>query len=148
MDLFQLNNNLKKYASSAKFRKVLLAFIKENPHLVLQYNKKQLFEDSIGADGIDLGFYSYSIVKYSDYKKGGEPYTMFESGRFYDGMFAKVYYNKIIISSSVEYLDEILDNPNFITNEFFGLTDENLILLKRIHLTPYLREWILKKLKS
>lgn len=144
--LIELSRRLKIYAKHKAIEIELFKFLKENPNLILQYNKRQLFEDSIGADGIDLGFYSYNTVKYNKFKKGGEPFTMIESAQFRDGLTAKVLFRKVIITSDTPDLEDILLNPVFITTDFFGLTDENLILLKRFHTTNHIREWLRQNL--
>lgn len=150
MTLLELNQNLKKYANHFEIEKALFRFLKENSHLILQYNVRQLFSDSIGADGISLGFYSYNTSNFQNdaSKAGGTPFTMVKSGDFLGGMYAKVLYRKIILSSSASHLEDMVLSPAFDTVNFFGLTEENLVLLKRFHTTPFIRQWLRQKISS
>lgn len=146
MKLIELSNRLKLYATNNAIEAELFRFLKENPHLILQYNIEQLFHESIGADNVDLGFYSYATEKFDSTKKGGEPFTMIKTGKFFSLLTAEVYYKKIIITSDVPYLDDMINSPFYISNEFFGLTEDNLIRLKKFNTTPHIRQWIRGKL--
>ena len=115
----------------------------------MQYQMEQLFRDSIGADDWPLGFYSYNTARMSKHpgeKSGGTPFTMFESGSFLSGMYIDISGRKnvtIEIGSKTPHLQEMLSNPAFESNHFFGLTQTNYERLAA-KLTQFSAEWIIE----
>ena len=107
----------------------------------MQYQMDQLFVQSIGADGISLGRYSYTTAKFDEQKKGGQPFSMIDTQDFFNRMFIKVNRVNIEIGSRTTHLEQMLENKSFLTTDFFGITTENEIRLKTL-ITKHLGEWI------
>jgi len=144
----QLSRNIAKWGTQKAIEKSLFDFIRANNHIIIEMVSEQLFVDSIDYEGLDLGFYGKNIKQFDPSKSPGEPFTMISSGGLKKGLFVIVTEKEIIIGSSTPDIEDILNNPVFDSNRFFGLTGDNLRKLKREHLTPYLAKWIKGKLKS
>lgn len=149
MTFAELNQRIRKYASKNALEHKLGTFLKQNPHIIMELQKEQLFQESIGSDEVALGFYSYNTAKYSKFpseKKGQTPFTMIESGSFFDNMYIIVSGRKnvsIEIGSRTPHLNAMLNNPAFDTVNFFGLTQTNYQRLAA-NLSTMLEEWVIK----
>lgn len=107
--------------------KALFDFIKSVSKELIEYNKKQLNEDSQDIYGNAIGFYSKAteiISKGS--KKAGEPFDAKDTGGFLNKFYMTVYDDIFFFGSSDPKTDDILDSPNWLSHDLFGLTDENL----------------------
>ena len=123
--------------------------IRKNPRIVLFYQEQQLFRKSIDANGQELGFYSRTTEIYSNGKKQeGQPYTMIDTGAFKRGLFVDVKYNKLIISSTVSDLDEILDNKVFADLDLFDLTEDSERRMMETHIKPFVSQWMKERLSE
>lgn len=141
MYLNELNKRLKVYSQTRHAEIALFKFLKENTHLILAKQQEQLFHDSEDAEGFDLGFYSYNTKNYNPSKKGGQPFSMIESGSFFDHLTVRVMYRHIEIDSNTPHLFDMLNNPAFESVHFFGLTERSLIWLKQQHTGKFLRAY-------
>ena len=138
MDLITLNKKIKRIANTKAFEIEMYKYIKnELQGVIIFYQKKQLFEDSIGADGVKLG--QYSVKGYDDY---GKDFSMIYTGDFRDKLKVTVLYRKISITSQTDHLFEMETSPFFKTHDFFGLTPLNLTHLLNIHIKPHMLEWL------
>lgn len=127
--------------------KALFAYIKsEIPHILLRYNIDQLFLDSEGADGINLGFYKAGNLDLD--KKEGDPFNVWDTGDFFKKMRIDVKNRKIVITSTTSKLDEMLKNPSYLTVNFFGLTDENAEDFIKKWVKPFILQWARQQLKN
>ena len=141
MTFAQVAANLREYANAKNIDNEIMKWLKKNDQFILEAQRKQLFEESIGADGIPLGFYGYNTVKYDKSKKLGMQFTMVSSGTFERGLFVKVNSKNIVVGSNpASHVAKMQQNKNFDTVDFFGLTPQNLGFLKR-RLTNYIGEW-------
>lgn len=149
MTFAELNQRINKYASAKALEQKLGTFLKQNPHLVMNYQLEQLFKESIGSDEQPLGFYSYNTAamsKIPSEKKGQTPFTMYESGSFFNNMYINITGRKnvnIEIGSRTPHLQAMLSNPAFETTNFFGLTQTNYQRLAA-NLSTMLEEWVIK----
>jgi hypothetical protein len=116
--------------------------IKKNPRIILFYQRQQLFRRSIDAKGNPLGFYSPVTEVINKKKKANTPYTMVDSKAFKKGLKIDVKYNKITITSTTPYLNEILDNKVFRDLTLFGLTEDSIRRMMNTHIRPFVRRWI------
>lgn len=137
--LDELNTRLKALVD-IDYESELYKYIeRERLGTIVAYNKTQLFKRSIGADGIDLGFYKKATESYDTTKTAGSPYEMFDTGAFYSSIFASVVNNEVIISSRDPKLKDMLETSIYITNDFFGLTEENSKHFINRWVKPYIK---------
>lgn len=118
--------------------------------VLMFYQKKQLFKDSIGSDDMKLGYYSNeSRSKGRDLTRGekrknrNQEFTMIDSGDFFDKMEVIVDKSakEITFTSNTSHLAEMLTNQFFETHNFFGLTRLNVTHLINLHLKEHMKEW-------
>jgi hypothetical protein len=88
--------------------------------------EEQLRKEGIDGDGDIIGRYSYVTQIISKGKKrAGEPYTLFDTGAFYRGMFVIVLKDILKVESTSGSYIEMQDQLWWV-DEIMSLTDENL----------------------
>lgn len=99
---------------------------------------EQLFERGIDSTGEVIGWYSqWTEVLSGGLKKFNEPYTLHDTGAFYEGMFVIVLADGFIIDSDgAEKEDDNLFEKY--GENIVGLTDENLDWLKETLYPKYI----------
>lgn len=84
----------------------------------------QLTNKGIDKDGDIIGYYSPVTEMINPKKKAGEPYTLNDTGAFYESMYVEVLKDSIIINANPIKGD---DNLFFkYGNGIIGLTNENI----------------------
>jgi hypothetical protein len=107
--------------------KALFDFIRSLSKYLIDLNKKQLHEDSQDIYGNAIGFYSQATeIITNGSKKAGEPFDAKDTGGFLDKFYMTVYNDVFYFGSTDPKTDDILDSPNWLSTDLFGLTDENL----------------------
>lgn len=140
---------VKQQLTEQKLSKSLFDFIRTLEKELIELNKKQLNEDSKDIYGDAIGFYSKAteILTFGR-KKAGEPYDMKDTGDFLQSLFINQSNNMLLFGSKDPKLGDILDNPNLLSTDLFGLTDKNLQdeIDKRFrpHIIDYSRKILLK----
>ena len=84
----------------------------------------QLTNKGIDKDGDIIGYYSPVTEFINPKKKAGEPYTLNDTGAFYESMYVEVLKDSIIINAN-----PIKGNDNLFLkygNGIIGLTNENI----------------------
>jgi hypothetical protein len=140
MQLEELKKALDDIVKGKEFEKYMWKYLQsELTGTIMYWQRDQLFNKSIGADGVKFGKYSNESRDKGRYrtradrsqatkKKANLEYTLIDTGDFYDKMYVKVDRRSktIDIGSTTEHMDEMYDNPAFNTHEFFGLTPHSL----------------------
>ena len=107
--------------------KELFDFIKSISEYLIAMNKKQLNEDSQDIYGQAIGFYSKATeIITKGAKKAGEPFDAKDTGAFLDKFYMTVYDNIFFFGSSDPKTEDILNSDNWLSQDLFGLTEENL----------------------
>lgn len=145
--MFQELNIQLKAIANIDFVKELFDYIeRERLGTIVAYNKTQLFERSIGADGVSLGTYKKSTEeRYDSLKKAGTKYTMIDTGLFKSSIYAEVIDNEIFVKSTDPKLSDMLNSSIYNTTEFFGLTDDSSKHFINRWVKPYTRELLILK---
>ena len=128
-----------------KVSKDLFNFIRTLENEMAQYNRARLNIDSEDIDGNPLGFYSKGTEVITEgRKKEGDPFTLFETGKFLPSVFAKVQNDSIFFGATDPKLNEIF--KNLLTTNIFGLQDQDLnkILIEKVQ--PFLIRYYQKNL--
>jgi hypothetical protein len=89
----------------------------------------QLFSQGIDSDGDIIGYYSEWTELMNPDKKAGTPYTLKDTGAFYESMIIYIYDNLIEIDADPIKKDEKGEETNLFYEygeNIIGLTDENL----------------------
>ena len=109
------------------FKKVLDD--EETKRLIIRLNtERQLGDEGINALGQIIGFYSYATEFLSNgRKRAGDPYTLNDTGAFWDSWQVRVYNGHISLTADGDKGDKNLFNEYGI--DILGLTDENLQIL-------------------
>lgn len=106
----------------------------------------QLTNKGIGADGEVIGYYSYTTELITDgEKQEGDPYTLEDTGAFYQSMFVVVLTDAIVTEA-----DPVKGNDNLFEKygqDIIGLTQGNIQKLQEILKNSYI-EYIKKTLFS
>ena len=119
----------------------LFNFIKSIEKQLLDKNKDQIFNDSKDINGKPIGFYSYATEVISKgKKKKGEPFTGFDSGDFFKGFYMQEVSGVLRFGSSDSKTQTIINSENWLSDEIFGLSDENLKEVIEKRLLPFFIE--------
>ena len=122
-----------------KVSKALFKFIKSIEKQILDKNKEQLYEDSQDIHGQAIGFYSYATeVITKGRKKKGEPFDAKDSGDFFKGMYLQEVSGVVRFGSKSPHYAEILKSKSWLSKDILGLTDENLKVIIKTELTPFI----------
>ncbi len=88
----------------------------------------QLKSKGINADGEIIGFYSYATELISGgEKQEGDPYTLDDTGEFYESMFIQVFIDSFVINADANKGEDNLFSKY--GNNIIGLTEQNLDLI-------------------
>ncbi|TDE53758.1 hypothetical protein [Flavobacterium sp. GT3P67] len=102
-------------------------------------------QDSEDVTGKPIGFYSPATELITNgRKKTGEPFDLTETGKFLDGIFAKVQSNSILFDTTDPKKKEVL--KNLLTDDIFGLQDNDLKMVIDERLSPFLLNYYKTKL--
>jgi hypothetical protein len=105
----------------------------------------QLFSQGIDSDGDIIGYYSEWTEMMNPDKRAGTPYTLKDTGEFYESMIIYIYDNLIEIDADPIKKDDKGEETNLF-NEYgeniIGLTDENLSKVALILANKYKTEII------
>jgi len=105
----------------------LFAFIKSVSKYLIDLNKEQINKNSQDIFGNPIGFYSRATEIISGgRKKEGDPFTGKDTGSWLNKFYMTVYDDIFYFGSTDPKTDDILDSPNWLSQDLFGLTDENL----------------------
>ncbi len=125
----------------SRLQQDLFKFIKSIEKELLDKNKDQIFNKSKDIHGNPIGFYSYATEVISKgKKKKGEPFTGFDTGDFFKGFYMQEVSGVLRFGSSDSKTQTILNSKNWLSNELFGLSDENLKEVIEKRLLPFFIE--------
>lgn len=107
--------------------KAIFEFINSIKKDLVELNVEQLNKNSEDIFGKPIGFYSEATELITGGKKmKGDPFTAKDTGDFLKGLYVNVFKDNILFSSSDPKTDDILDSPDWLSSDLFGLTEENL----------------------
>jgi hypothetical protein len=130
-----------------KLKNDLFKFIRSIEKEFLDKNKEQIEEDSKDIFGKPIGFYSYgSELVSGGKKKKGDPFTGFDTGDWFKGFQMQEVSGVLRFTSTDEKNQLILKSENWLSDELFGLSDENLKEVIETRLLPFFIENIRNKL--
>lgn len=146
MNFLQLQKKAKAIKPS-QVRRDLFNFIRSIEEELAAYNRATLHQDSEDVNKKPIGVYSTATELITDgRKKAGEPFDLFEIGDFLDGIFAKVQLGSIFFDTSDDKKKEVLSN--LLTDDIFGLQDDDLYKVIDDRLIPFLINYYNQKLFS
>ena len=116
----------------------LFVFIKSISEYMVELNKKQINEDSKDIYGKAIGFYSKATeIITNGEKAAGEPFTGKDTGNWLDSFYVTVLNNTFFFGATDPKTDDILDSPNWLSADLFGLSDENLQKVIQTQILPF-----------
>ena len=125
----------------------LFNFIRSIGRELVEMNKKQINEDSMDIYGNAIGFYGYATdLITGGAKKQGDPFTGKDTGNWLDKFYVTVLDGVFFFGSTDPKTDEILDSPHWLSNDLFGLTDDNLNMVIETKLLPFIIDYYRKTL--
>ena len=125
----------------------LFKFIRSIEKELLDKNKNQIQENSQDIFGNPIGFYSQATEVISKgKKKKGEPFSGVDTGDFFKGFYMQEVSGVLRFSSTDPKTNKILNSNNWLSNELFGLSDENLKEIIKHRLLPFFVNNIREKL--
>jgi len=112
----------------------LSKFIRSIEKQIIDKNKEQIEVDSKDIHGNAIGFYSYATELISGgAKKQGDPFTGKDTGNFYMQEVSGV----IRLGSTDPKTNEILSSEHWLSDDLFGLSDENLSKIIEENILPF-----------
>ena len=119
--------------------KQLFDFIRSIESELTDLNRKQLNEKSKDIYGDAIGFYSKATeVITKGRKKAGEPFDAKDTGSFLNKLYAKIEQDRIVFGSTDSKVDFILNSDNWLSQDLFGLTDEDLNTVINEKVLPFM----------
>jgi uncharacterized protein (UPF0335 family) len=119
--------------------KELFDFIRSISKELVELNKRQINQDSQDIYGKAIGFYSRATEFLTlGQKKAGQPFTGEDTGEWLSRFYVTVLDNTFFFGSSDPKTDDILDSPNWLSSDLFGLTDENLQMVIDTNFLPFI----------
>ncbi|URM37138.1 hypothetical protein [Flavobacterium anhuiense] len=113
----------------------LFKFIRSIEKDLLDIQKKRISVDSEDIFGNPIGFYSYwTEVITNGRKKQGEPFTGIETGDWMRGFYMQEVSGVLRFSSKDPKNQIILNSEHWLSDELFGLSDQELkeVITKRL----------------
>lgn len=127
-----------KKLSQKKLSDDLYRFIRTIEKEILDKNKEQIEFDSEDIFGNALGYFSKATEMITGgRKKAGEPFTGKETGDWFKGFYMQEVSGVLRINSKDPKTIDILRSDNWLSNEVFGLSDENLKAIIEEKLLPF-----------
>lgn len=146
MDLFsEIQQEVRKNLSPQRISNDLFEFIRTLESELAKINRRTLNEKSQDADGKPIGFYSFATEIITGGRKAkGQPFDLKESGDFLNSIYAKVESESIFFDATDPKLGAILQNT--ISDDLFGLQDEELNKVIDEKILPYFITYLTEKL--
>jgi hypothetical protein len=131
-----------------KLKDDLFKFIKSIEKELLDRNKNQIQEESKDIFGKPIGFYSpWTEAITGGRKKKGDPFTGFDTGDWFKGFYMQEVSGVLRFSSTDDKNQLILASAKneyakagWLSDELFGLSDENLKEVIETRLLPFFIE--------
>lgn len=125
----------------------LFQFIKSLSAYLVELNKNQINKDSKDIFEKPIGFYSKATELITHGEKGyGEPFTGKDTGNWLNALYVTVLDDIFYFGSTDPKTDDILDSPDWLSSDLFGLTDDNLKELIDSKLKPFVINYYRKEL--
>ncbi len=116
----------------------LSRFIRSIEKQIVDLNKEQIEVDSKDIHGNAIGFYSYATDLISGgKKKQGDPFTGVDTGNWFKGFYMQEVSGVISLGSSDPKTHDILSSEHWLSEDLFGLTDENLDKVIEENILPF-----------
>ena len=129
----------------ARVKSEFFGFIRRIERELVAYNQATIFENSQDVNGRSIGFYSKATELITNGSKSqGQPFDLMETGDFLESIFAKVTSNAIQFGATDPKLKSILNH--LLTNDIFGLQDDDLNKVIEDRLLPFLLNYYQEKL--
>ena len=128
MQIGQIERNISQGFGVSGFGLHILRYIDRNLIPVLEeMQRDQLFNKSVGADGIPLGYYSSNKQRAGKpvQRSAGEPFDMIFTGRLKNSIRVEIAEGSILFTADSKYTQRIRFDEIFGTSDWFGLTTEN-----------------------
>lgn len=117
----------------------LSRFIRSIEKQIVDLNKEQIETDSKDIHGNAIGFYSYATDLISGgKKKQGDPFTGVDTGNWFKGFYMQEVSGVISLGSSDPKTHDILSSEHWLSDDLFGLTDENLVKVIEENILPFI----------
>lgn len=136
-----------------RINKAVFDYIRTLEPILARLNRDQIEKNSSDIFGNPLGFYSNgselittqkSLLGGGKIKYEGDPFNLLDSGDFLKGLFAKVGNGFVLFDTTDPKKEEIFSNPNLLSTDIFGLTDDNLKVFIEVQVAPFLLRHIRK----
>ena len=116
----------------------LFVFIRSiEPELIL-YNQNQINVNSKDIFGRSIGFYSKATEAISGgEKRAGQPFTGYDTGSWLDSFYLKPSNGGFTFWAKDSKNGIILQSPNWLSSDLFGLSDANLKEAIKVYFLPF-----------
>lgn len=136
-----------KTLSETNIKNDLFKFIRSIEKEILEKQKQRIFDKSKDIHGEALGFYSKATeIITKGRKKAGEPFSGYDTGDLFDKMYMQEVAGVLRFGSKSPHLADILKSDNWLSEDFLGLSDEDLKAIIETRLLPFLLKNIREKL--
>jgi len=130
-----------------KVSKDIFRYIRSIEKYIVDLNRDQIEKDSQDIYGKAIGFYSQATdLITGGRKKAGDPFTGKDTGNWLKAFYMQEVSGVLRFNSSDPKTSVILKSDAWLSDELFGLTDENLQKVIDEKLLPFFLEYIRKEL--
>lgn len=142
---FQTAQKKAKRLTPQRISSDLFKFIRTIEEEFAAFNRATIFDDSEGIKGQSIGFYSKATDLITGGEKAaGDPFTLKDTGKFLDELFAKVKGTSILFGTDDPKKKEVF--KNLLTEDLFGLQDDDLKRIIDSRILPFLLKYFRKNL--
>lgn len=116
----------------------LFKYIRSIEKELLDLEKKRISEESKDIEGNPLGFYSKATELITGgKKKAGDPFSGIDTGNWFKGFFMQEVSGVLRFGSTDPKTNDILNSDNWLSDEIFGLSDDELKEVIETRLLPF-----------
>ena len=127
-----------KKLTPTRLKNDLFKYIRSIEKEILDKEKKRISEESKDVFGNPIGFYSYgSELASGGKKKKGDPFTGIDTGDWFKGFYMQEANGVLRFGSTDPKSSIILNSDNWLSDELYGLSDEDLKAVISDSLLPF-----------
>lgn len=128
-----------KKLKTENIKRDLSKFIRSIEKQIIDKNKEQIEIDSKDIHGKAIGYYSYATELITGgSKKQGDPFTGKDTGNWFDGFYMQEVSGVLSFGSTDPKTNDILSSEHWLSEDLFGLTDENLTEIIEEQILPFI----------
>lgn len=127
-----------KKITPTRLKNDLFKYIRSIEKDILEREQNRISEESKDVNGNPLGFYSKATELITGgRKKAGDPFTGIDTGDWFKGFYMQEVSGVLRFGSKDPKTNDILKSDHWLSDEIFGLSDEDLKAVISEKLLPF-----------